>query len=231
LKSISINTPSVWPSISVQLQWTFQPTRKWYIKKNKTDSACTSLYSRLFYCTRQFMCYIKLKPQHTCPNCIHQSVHRAKQMVVLIASMWIPIISYRYSNIVTTDWLVGSLHIWYYVEGLHLFKKIYKLFMESSATDTIDYVDRNLIYKNIMTVYSGNNSIPTFTLVLFSDSKLFHYHYTMNVKKNSFNRHDQPNNLCFIATGEQMQYFNIRLHVTEWTFTALPISIKYVPQY
>jgi len=76
--------------------------------------------------------------------------------------------------------------------------------MECSATDTIDYVDRNLIYNNITTVYAGNNSISTFTLVLISDSKLFHYHYTRNVKKNSFNRHDQLNNLCFIATAEQM---------------------------
>lgn len=115
MKSISINTPSVWPSISVQLQWTVQPTRKWYIKKNKADSACTSLYSRLlFYCKRQFVCYIKLKPQHTCPNCIHHSVHREKHMVVLTTSMWILTIFYRYSNIVTTDWLVGSLYNWYY---------------------------------------------------------------------------------------------------------------------
>jgi hypothetical protein len=58
------------------------------------------------------------------------------------------------------------------------------MFMVSSATDMIDYVDKNLIYKNIMMVYSGNNSIPTFTLVLISDSKLFHYHYTINVSKN-----------------------------------------------
>jgi hypothetical protein len=58
--------------------------------------------------------------------------------------------------------------------------------MECSASDMIDYVDRNLIYKNITTVYSGNNSVPTFTLILTSDSKLFYYHYTVNVKKKFF---------------------------------------------
>lgn len=65
--------------------------------------------------------------------------------------------------------------------SLHLFKKIYKLFMVRGATDIIDYADKNLIYKNMTTVYSGNNSIPTFTLVLISDNKLFHHHSTMNV--------------------------------------------------
>jgi hypothetical protein len=47
-----------------------------------------------------------------------------------------------------------------------------------------------------MKVYSGNNSIHTFTLVLIIDSKLFNYHYTMNVSKKSLT--DMTNPIIYV---------------------------------
>jgi len=41
-------------------------------------------------------------------------------------------------------------------------------------------------------VYSANNSLATFTLVLIRDSKLFHYHHTVNVSKKSLTDTTNP---------------------------------------
>ena len=95
---------------------------------------------------------------------------------------------FQYCDNWLIGWFIPQLVLCWWTSSIHKNLQV----IHGMQCHWHDHVDKSFIYKNIMTVYSGNDSIPTFTLVLISDGKLYHYHYTTNVSKKSLTDRTNP---------------------------------------